>query len=510
MRNWLFPLWVIVDVLILISSLALWISAPEYRTLNFSITGCGLGLGILLIVFSWREFSKIIKSPYFKRTVTESLNIFLVLCILGLINYLGYKNLKEVDLTIQKKNSLTSQTLKVMEMIKAPVKLNLFAKREEWHHILNVLKLYKAKNSQIEVNAIDTDARPDLVKKFGITANNTVVIEYKDKKVSFVVSDELSITNGLLKILRDEEIVVYMTVGHKELSCDENHEEGLSVICDRIRGQNYIIRKLDLTTSEVPRDARAVLVLGPALGFLDQEVQKLKTYLERGGNLVMALAPSFSGPLYANLSKLSEDYGLVLGQDIVIDNLSTVQGTEATIPIITQYDQTSIITQKFDQRTIFPMASSVRKSNNANSNVSLIALTSPFPGSWAETNLNAVIEGKAKFEEKEDLKGPVGLIGTSLKESKHGLQSHLVLIGSSSFLINSYQNQSGNSTLFLNTLSWLVEDEGIISFNRAGLDNFPVILSEQHMQMIFVISILLVPIIFFGAAIFIYRKRRLL
>jgi hypothetical protein len=62
----------------------------------------------------------------------------------------------------------------------------------------------------------------------------------------------------------------------------------------------------------------------------------------------------------------------------------------------------------------------------------------------------------------------------------------------------------------LNSTSWLLNDEGIISFNRPGTEEYPVILSAQHIQLIFVISILLVPIIFFGAGIFVYRRRRLL
>jgi ABC-type uncharacterized transport system involved in gliding motility auxiliary subunit len=88
--------------------------------------------------------------------------------------------------------------------------------------------------------------------------------------------------------------------------------------------------------------------------------------------------------------------------------------------------------------------------------------------------------------------------------------SRVVLLGSSSFLVNGYQNQSGNPILFLNSVSWMVNDEGIISFNRPDFEEFPVILSAQHLQMIFVISIVVVPLVFFGVAIFIYRRRRLL
>jgi ABC-type uncharacterized transport system involved in gliding motility auxiliary subunit len=146
-----------------------------------------------------------------------------------------------------------------------------------------------------------------------------------------------------------------------------------------------------------------------------------------------------------------------------------------------------------------------------NDAATLIAFTSSFPGSWAEKNLKGIASGKAEYKENEDIKGPIGLLGIGERVGANAEKdSRFVLLGSSSFLINAYQNQSGNTTLFLNTVSWLVNDEGIISFNRPGIEEYPVILSSQHIQMIFVIAILLVPILFFGCAIFIYRRRRLL
>lgn len=151
---------------------------------------------------------------------------------------------------------------------------------------------------------------------------------------------------------------------------------------------------------------------------------------------------------------------------------------------------------------------SLVKGNDA---ATLIAFTSSFPGSWAETDLKGVTSGKAEFKENVDMKGPIGLLGVGeLVGEKAVKDSRFVLLGSSSFLINAYQNQTGNTTLFLNTVSWLVNDEAIISFNRPGIEEYPIILSSLHIQMIFVIAILLVPIIFFGCAIFIYRRRRLL
>ena len=509
MKNWLFPLWVIIDVLVFLAGIAMWISAPEYTTLNVGITVFALALGFLLMFMKFEEIKVFVRSKYFEKVLFHTINIILVVSIIGVINYLGNKNYKEFDLTKEKRNSLADQTVKVIDMVKDPMKMTLFAKREEWGPILNLLKLYEAKNQSIKIEAVDTDLRPDLVKANNITQNGTVILNYGEKQSAFPIIDELSVTNALLKILRSDKIVLYFVTGHQELSCNESSQEGISIICEKLRAQNYEVRDLDLSkVNAVPADATGVFVLGPISGFLKQEVELLQNYItNRGGNFFLALAPAFKSELYDNLINLVKPFGLSLGKDVVIDRMSTVQGAEATIPIVSKYENQHPITEGFTQRTIFPLSSSVSILPEKDTAV-ILAMTSPFPGSWAETNLKGVTEGKAQYEEKSDIKGPIGLMGVA--EGTGQSTTRVALLGSSSFLVNAYQNQGGNTILFLNSVSWMVNDEGIISFNRPGIEEFPVILSAQHLQMIFVISILVVPIVFFGAAIFIYRRRRLL
>lgn len=509
MKSWLYPLWVIIDVLVFLATLALWITAPEYLTLNIGLTIFVVALGLILAFARINVIMVFIRSTYFKKALTHTIQAFLVISILGLVNYLGNKNYKEFDITTQKRNSLTEQSLKVLEMVDAPLVMTVFAKREEWPGILNLLKLYEAQSKKIKLEAIDTDLRPDIVKAKGIPNNGTIVINYKGQESMFTISDELSVTNALLKALRDEEIILYFTTGHEEPSCEDQEAEGISLLCARLKTQNYTIKPLNLAqTKSVPADASAVFVLGPTSGFLPSEVVQLGSYLEAGGSVFMALAPAFRSDLYDNLNNLAEPFGLELGQDIVIDRLSTVQGAEATIPIVNNYDPNHPITAGFTQRTVFPLSASVN-TLEGNDSSQLLAFTSAFPGSWAESNLKAVTEGKAEFNEATDTEGPIGLLGIG-ENTSTTKDSRFVLLGSSAFLFNAYQGQSGNTTLFLNSVSWLINDEGIISFNRPGLEEPPVILSAQHLQMIFVISILLVPIVFFGAAIFIYRRRRVL
>lgn len=511
MKTWLFPLWVIICILIFLSSMVMWIAAPEYKTLNLGLTLFSVCLGLLLMVLKAKELKVYVQSRYFKHVLYHVINVFFIVGILGVLNYLGNKNYKEFDFTHDKSNTLTEQTRKVLEMVKKPAKMTLFAKREEWSNMLSLLKLYEGQNHKIEIAAIDTDVRPDLVKSEGITQNGTVMLEYEGKKAPFILLDELSVTNAFLKILRDDKIVLYFVTGHQELSCHEKSNEGISTLCERLRAQNYEVKDLDLTKIKtVPLDATGVFVLGPISGFLKQEAEILQTYLKSGGSLFLSLAPAFKSELYDNLVNLAEPFGLKMGKDIVIDRISTVQGAEATIPIVEKYDQDHPITAGFTMRTIFPLSASV-SIIEGNDTATILAQTSSFPGSWAETDLQGVTKGKAEFQEKKDQKGPIGLLGVGERREENSTRdSRFVLMGSSSFLVNAYQGQSGNTTLFLNSVSWMANDEGIISLNRPGVEEVPIILSGQHLQLIFIVSILLVPIIFFGAAIFVYRRRRIL
>src|SRR5690606_10919642 len=145
----------------------------------------------------------------------------------------------------------------------------------------------------------------DLVKSKNVTQNGTILVNINNKETSFVIVDELSVTNALLKALRREEIVLYFVTGHQELSCAERTPEGISVLCEKLSSQNYQVKMLDLAkVKEVPSDATAVFVLGPISGLLPQETKLIDNYLKKGGSFFLALAPAFKAELYDNLVNL--------------------------------------------------------------------------------------------------------------------------------------------------------------------------------------------------------------
>lgn len=509
MKIWILRIWAIIDLLIILSTLSLWLAAPGMLTLNISLTVFSLVLTGVLLYPHRKEINTFVKSGYFKKLVNLFINVFLVFAIVGLINYLGNRKGLEIDITQKKLNTVAPQSQKVLGMIENPVKITLYAKREEWAQYLGLLKLFSSANPKIQIEAIDIDLKPHLAREKGITQSGTIEVSTDKTQLQVLLDSELTLTNILLKTLREKPIKVYFTIGHNELTCKSKEADGLSLFCDTLTLTNYELAELDLMReSKIPDDADVVIVAGPDSAFLPEEVKRLSDYLDRGGSMLMALAPSFEIDRYKDLRVLLQKWGLDLRNDLVLDRLSTVQGADATIPLINSYASDHELTKDLTARSLFPMSSSISKLAQDDIHTSLLAMTSGFPGSWAESDLTTVTKGKAEFDEK-DLKGPIAVLAASEKHQHNAKvkDTRLILSGSSSALVNAYIQQEGNRKLFSQSVAWLAFDDGILSFNKVIQNDSPVVLSSIHLNLVFVVSIVLLPVIFWALAFLMYRKR---
>jgi len=126
---------------------------------------------------------------------------------------------------------------------------------------------------------------------------------------------DAAVNASLMKLVRDKR-KAYLTVGHGEINDPDSLDPALraklpdakaTVIKAMLQAQNYEVKNLGLIDglgSDIPEDATMVLVLGPRTPLLDEELASLDRYLERGGNLLIALDPrsdAVLGPLEARL-----------------------------------------------------------------------------------------------------------------------------------------------------------------------------------------------------------------
>jgi ABC-type uncharacterized transport system involved in gliding motility auxiliary subunit len=507
MQHWLKKILIFLNIVLYFVSVLLWISAPDNLILNLSTSSFTLIYTIIIFIILGESIKRFLLSRFSKRFFSEFVGIILIGGILAILNYLGYKNSFQWDVSSDKINSLSEQSKLIINQIKPGASAILYAKRENWDQILPILRLYHKENKNLILNAIDIELQPHKAKELGVQQFPVILIKQENTSIIVEAMDELAITNGFLKLLQNKTIRVYYTIGHGELNPEDTSNEGASVLMTMIKNSNMEFIPISLMKiDKIPEDASAILSLGPQDGFLQNELSLLNDYLIKGGRFLLTVSPDFKGDRLIGLRDLLARFGIRFNNDIVLDRLSSVHNVDASIPIIEKYNSQHPIMKNFKATTIFPMTSSIEPLENENFLFEALVQTSPFPASWAEKNLKQVQDGKVTFD-PSDKKGPIVLAGVAFEKAKNDLETKIGIIGSTSLIVNGYANQSPNFNLFLNILSWLVGNEGLISLNRPVLNNERIMMSSPQIGTIFYFSVIFLPMGLFSLAFYLYRRR---
>jgi len=87
--------------------------------------------------------------------------------------------------------------------------------------------------------------------------------------------------------------------------------------------------------------------------------------------------------------------------------------------------------------------------------------------------------------------------------------ARLVVYGNSGFANNSFLNFSGNRDLFLNSISWLAEEEDQISIRAREAKSAPIFLTAMQGRLAFWLPVVVVPTLLLvsGTSVVLRRRR---
>ena len=483
---------------------ATWISIPDEITLNLSLSVFTVSLTALIIFLKRDRWKQMLTSTYFTNSINAYITSFLLICILALCNFLAYKNVWQIDLTENRHNTLSDQTLSILKSIKGTIRVKIFAPKSNSAHHLALVNLYRYKKNDIEIEVIDPSLRPDLVKLHGIQKIGTILLEYKDKKQLVTRTSELEMTNALIRLSREKVPSLYVLTGHGEKSFRHEGPEGFSELAKLIEKSTYTFEEVDLRTKEaIPDTVDLIIILGPKNDFMENELNMLEAFLKRGGGLLVGIDPDLNKFNVQNLRNFLKKNGIQINNDFVIDTKSHINGSWGTVPLVSKLNQNHPITRHFEEKVFFPLVSSVQIVKESKLKGEKLAESSLFPNSWAERNPQELVDGRVAFGPEKDEPGPMAM-GMGLEKNK----ARIVAFGNSTFVSNQYAKFSSNFILFLNSLSWQIGHDELISFNRPAIEETgPIIISAPQLGIIFYFSVLFTPIILIIASIFCYRKR---
>ena len=474
------------------------------------------------IFHSLRELVSHRRTRYGLNTAVALLLFFAIVVV---VEALAIRHNMRADLTEGRRHTLSDQSIKLLRSLEKEVHAVAFYQTDQPGKAAtqDLLDQYAHFSDNFRYEFVDPDRRPGLARRYGITTYGTVVLESGGKEQKVQVAEEQNLTNALVKLLREEKRVMYFLTGHGEADLESAERDGLSQLKQDLTELDYEVKPLLLLREkEVPKDAAVVIIPGPQKDLLPTELQALEAYVKRGGKL-LALIDPFTQP---GLTDLLNKYGLRLGNNVIVDRLSRAFGGDYLLPVVTQYENHPIV-KDFNIASFFPFAQTVDAVETSGVFVQVLGRTSP--DSWAETDKAALDRGEASFDQQKDRRGPVpiGAVATievttddrapttatekslnpkpsTLKQKKGAI----VAYGTSAFIKNTYLNLSGNRDLFLNSLSWLAEEEDLIAIRPREAKFTPLVLTARQARLAFWGAVVFPPLAIIGAGVAVALRRR--
>ena len=486
----------------------------EVRAGIYALSGTLL---VLMVALAYRN-QKALRTAATTRTarygVNAAVTTLLVVAIVVVFNFLSYNHPWKKDLTRGGIHTLSEQSVKVAKELKQDVELTAFVKAQQKEQIKEVVEKFRALTSKIKVDYVDPDRDPARARALNVKKYGTVIVKVGTKETRIDEISEEKFTNALIKLLQGKPQQVCFLTGHGERNADGADAEGYSQAKKDMASSSWETRTVNLLEeTKVPDSCTILLVLGPNKAFFDKELTVLGQYLDGGGHALFALDPDLRSSEDRNkqVNKLLEAWGVKVAHNMVVDPLSRLMGAEASVPIVPTYNKDHSITKEFQATTLFPLSSSVEVQKTAPAGLKVTWLARSSPKSVGVTDFKSLASGKVQLDAASNTKGPLDMLVAvdGKKEGSKATQStKLVVMGTSSLASNNFARHAQNSDLFLNSVSWLGDDESLISIRPKEEGGQAITLSQTEGRYIQLLSMVLVPLLTLGAGIGNWIRRR--
>ena len=494
----------------------------------------GLVVTVIYAASQWRDIGRSFQSRGAKYGSIAAGTVLVFIGILVAVNYIGSRQNKRWDLTENQAFSLSTQTRQILSSLKAPLNVHVFhASQDNPRRYRDRFEEYRYISNQISVEYVDGEANPAQAQKFEIVALPTVVLEYQGRTQRAQSAEEQAIVNALKKLLEGKVKKAYFVQGHNERDPeDDSTAAGIKAAADLLKDENFETATVTLVQAgKIPDDATVVIIAGPKVDYLPQETELVSNYLKSGGKVLLLMDPPEKGGTVqaTSLVALAKSWGIQINEDLVVDPQGQLVGADASVPV--GMPTSHPITKGFRIFAAFPLARSVTAVEGGTDGKFAQAVVETGKDSWSEADVKGLYTtGRpGKDLNAGDKAGPIS-VGAAVSAPATAVptptptpsatpeptpapegpkpESRLVVYGDSDFASNRWVRQLGNGDLFLNTANWLAQQEDLISIRPRDPEDRRIEMTQSVQMWVLIFALAVVPILLFGNAVRIYRKRR--
>jgi ABC-type uncharacterized transport system involved in gliding motility auxiliary subunit len=432
------------------------------------------------------------------------LYVLVVLAVLFAANWLAKDHNKTVDVTANKRFTLSDQTKKVVGELKKPVTIYYFDKKDSYERARDMLDRYKNLSSNIKVSYVDPDASPDIARLEGVHAFGDIVVDNGVKKETAKGLTEEELTGAIIRDMKSGARTACFVQGTGEHRLDDTSREGYSTFKDALEKNNYKTQTISLNEKpEVPKDCNIVVIGGPKRDYLQPAIDALKTYVTGGGHALFNFDAAIDLPDgkmgdTPGLAALVSGWGITPNNDVIVDVGAASQLFGPMNPMVGSYESHPIVRVMTDNATVFPLARSLDVKSPAeklfSTGASSFSLDNPKP--------------PIKLDQDKAKKGPF-VLGAAATVGSGNTAGRVVVVGSSNWVANQILSAPvANRDLALNMMNWLTSDEDLISIRPKEPEDRRLRITGSGMRVIFLTSVVFLPLIVILSGVSVWWKRR--
>ncbi|SFF25024.1 ABC-type uncharacterized transport system involved in gliding motility, auxiliary component [Fontimonas thermophila] len=461
--------------------------------------------------------------------IQQLLNGVLVLAVVVLLGFLSVRYKAELDWTANKRNTLTDASVKQLESMPDPITFYVFAPSgaDTRRSVEEDLGKYTRVKKDIRIEFVDPSTSPQKVREFNINFVGEVVVEYQGRRENLRATTEQAVTTALQRLAYSGEQYVVFLEGHGERSIQGSTPDGYARFAQTLRDKGLKVQSLNLVrTPSIPDNTSVLVIASPQSKLFDGEVQILRDYVKRGGNLLWLADPDFP----AGIDGLAQDLGIEWQNGYAILPEYQLLGTGHPGFFAAVGYPPNPVTQDLDMVTLFPLARSVKSLGAEGWTAQPMLQTSA--AAWLETG--DIASGRVSLD-ASDIRGPltIGLTLTrqytppaqtqgekkadgdgdkadAATDTTKSRPQRIVLVGDADFLSDAYVGELGNQQLGLNIVQWLASRDAQLNIDVKKAPDTSLYLPGWALMSIAGFFVLLLPLILlgFGVGRWIVRRRK--
>ncbi len=430
----------------------------------------------------------------------------LILSVSLLLAAVSQRYVWQIDWTQDHRHSLAPRTIQLLEQLKEPLEITVYATEEARlrQRIRTLLELYQQHSAHIEWRFVDPESFPSEARAAGVSRDGEVHIRYQNRQARVMQLHRVAFSQALHRLLREQQRRLSFLTGHGERKPLGKANFDWGYWGTQLQEQGLLLHDLDLTQIiDIPRNIDLLVIAGPRLALAPGEVKAVQDYVNDGGHLLLSLDPSLAPDAWQGLQPLADALGLKLPFGKLIDpNSSRLFGPRnATVVTLSQYPEHPVTTGL--GRTVFPETAALQLQAPADWD-SLVFLRSADNG-WLETDM---VNTPAKRDDNEPRQAyAVGVLFERSLDENSSRKQRIAVLGDGDFLSNAYVENNSNLDLGMKLLNWLVADEALIAIPARVARDADLELSP-HLRFMLVFGFLFgLPLVLFGTGLWILWHR---